>query len=240
SVCSLIEEKLKFICDEKAELEDILRKANTQFSNDVGVFVLYDKYVGVFKDTVLLEDEHVHVDDFHLGDGEKFGTDVAGEKQTAFEAEDVNDEVVNETKEDKFSEETFTQWIEGNIEWFGEVIDCLYDAHYEEDLFVWPSKVPVDVHRPKTVEGRVTCSSPKKRISKSSAYLSSPYMNKKTVVIAQVKRLEFVLGNSLFAMQGDTLETVFQTSIGPDVSSVHLNMETLAPTLWINANVMDC
>ncbi|GKF43452.1 hypothetical protein Tco_0130004, partial [Tanacetum coccineum] len=33
SVCSLIEEKLKFICDEKAELEDILRKANTQFSN---------------------------------------------------------------------------------------------------------------------------------------------------------------------------------------------------------------
>ncbi|GJS33259.1 reverse transcriptase domain-containing protein [Tanacetum coccineum] len=105
----------------KAELEDIMRKANTQFLNDVGVFVLYEKYVGVFKDTVLLEDEHVHVDDFHLGDGEKFGTDVAGEKQTAFEAEDVNDEVVNEAEEDKFSEETFTQWIEGNIEWFGEL-----------------------------------------------------------------------------------------------------------------------
>ncbi|GJZ04488.1 hypothetical protein Tco_0537763, partial [Tanacetum coccineum] len=94
SVCSLIEEKFKFICDEKAELEDILRKANTQFSNDVGVFVLYEKYVGVFKDTVLLEDEYVHVDDFHPGDGEKFGTDVAGEKQTTFEAEDVNDKVV--------------------------------------------------------------------------------------------------------------------------------------------------
>ncbi|GKE17366.1 hypothetical protein Tco_1424943, partial [Tanacetum coccineum] len=146
SVCSLIEEKLKFICDEKAELEDILRKANTQFPNDVGVFVLYEKYVGVFKDIVLLEDEH-------------------------------------------------------------------------EDLFVWPSKVPVDVHRLKTAEGRVTCSSPKKRISKPSAYLSSPYMNKKT---------------------GDTLETVFQTSIGPGVSSVRLNMETLAPTLWIDANVVDC
>ncbi|GJT75235.1 hypothetical protein Tco_1041960 [Tanacetum coccineum] len=114
------------LCDvEKAELEDILRKANTQFPNDVGVFVLYEKYVGVFKDTVLLEDEH-------------------------------------------------------------------------EDLFVWPSKVPVDVHRPKTAKGRVTCSS-KKRISKPSAYLSSPYMNKKTVVIAQVKRLEFVLGNSCSA-----------------------------------------
>ncbi|GKD01272.1 ulp1 protease family, C-terminal catalytic domain-containing protein, partial [Tanacetum coccineum] len=209
SVCSLIEEKLKFICDEKAELEDILRKANTQFLNDVGVFVLYEKYVGVFKDTVLLEDEYVHVVDFHPGDGEKFGTDVAGEKQTTFEAEDVNDKVVNEAEEDKFLEETFTQWIEGNIEWFGEVIDCLYDAHYEEDLFVWPLKVPVDVHRPKTAEGRV-------------------------------KRLEFVLGNSVFAMQGDTLETVFQTSTGRDVSSIRLNMETLAPTLWIYANVVDC
>ncbi|GJT74110.1 hypothetical protein Tco_1040835 [Tanacetum coccineum] len=167
SVCSLIEEKLKFISDEKAELEDILRKANTQFLKDVGVRVLYEKYVGVFKDTVLLEEEQVHVDDFHPGDGEKFGTDVSGEKQTAFEAEDVNEEV--------------------------------------EDLFVLPSKIPVDVHYPETAEGRVTRSSPKKRISKPSAYLSSPYMNKKTVLIAQVKRLEFVLGNSVFAMQGDTL-----------------------------------
>ncbi|GJW92953.1 hypothetical protein Tco_0172625 [Tanacetum coccineum] len=244
-VCSLIEEKLKFISDEKAELEDILRKANTQFMNDEGIRVLYEKYVGVFKETMLFEEKQVHVDDFHPGDGEKFGTDVAGEKHTAFEAEDVNEEVVNEVEEDKFEEETFTQWIKGNIEWFGEVIDCLYDGYYEEDLFVWPSKVPVDVHRPETIEGRVTRSSPQKRISKPSAYLSSPYMNNKMVVIAQVKRLEFVLGivclrcraillsgNSLFPW-----ESVFQTSTGPDVSSIRLNMETLAPTLWIDANV---
>ncbi|GKB49961.1 hypothetical protein Tco_0900714 [Tanacetum coccineum] len=237
SVCSLIEEKLKFISVEKVELKDILRKANTQFLNDEDVRVLYKKYVGVFKETVLLEEEQVNVDDFHPGDGEKFGTDVAVEKQTAVEAEDVNEEVMNEAEEDKFKDETFTQWIEGNIEWFGEVIDCLYNGHYEEDLFVWPSKVHVDVHHPEIPEGRVTRSSPKKRISKSSAYLSSPYMNKKTVVIAQVKRLEFVLGNSLFAMQGYTLETIFQTSTGPDVSFVHLNMETLTPTLWID---VDC
>ncbi|GKD53985.1 hypothetical protein Tco_1287372, partial [Tanacetum coccineum] len=82
SVCSLIEEKLKIISDEKAELEDLMRKANTQFPNDEDVRELYEKYEGVFKEIVLLEEEQVHVDDFHPGDGEKFGTDVAGEKQT--------------------------------------------------------------------------------------------------------------------------------------------------------------
>ncbi|GJY08488.1 hypothetical protein Tco_0375542 [Tanacetum coccineum] len=54
----------------------------------------------------------------------------------------------------------------------------------------------------------------------------------KTKVIALIKRLEFVLGNSLFSMQGDKLETVFQIRNGPDVSSIRLNMETLAPRLF--------
>ncbi|GJR30771.1 ulp1 protease family, C-terminal catalytic domain-containing protein [Tanacetum coccineum] len=65
-------------------------------------------------------------------------------------------------------------------------------------------------------------------------------MNKRTKVTSLIKRLEFVLGNSLFAMQGDKYETVFQTRSGHDLSSVRLNMETLAPRLWIDANVIDC
>ncbi|GJR47912.1 ulp1 protease family, C-terminal catalytic domain-containing protein [Tanacetum coccineum] len=64
-VCSLIEEKLKIISDEKAELENLLRKANTQFPNDEDVRELYDEYGGVFKETVFLEEEQVHVDDVH-------------------------------------------------------------------------------------------------------------------------------------------------------------------------------
>ncbi|GJX73908.1 hypothetical protein Tco_0312503 [Tanacetum coccineum] len=82
SVCTLIEEKFKIISDEKAELEDLMRKSNTQFPNDEYVRELYEKYGGVFKETVLLEEEQVHVDDFHPGDGEKIRTDVVGEKQT--------------------------------------------------------------------------------------------------------------------------------------------------------------
>nr|GEX35289.1 hypothetical protein [Tanacetum cinerariifolium] len=111
SVCSLIEKKLKIISDAKAELEDLLRKAK----------------------------EHVHVDDFYLGDGEKVGTDVASEKQAMVEAKDIVEDV--------------------------------------DDLFVWPAKVQ---------------------------------------------------------------ETVFQTRTRPDVSSIRLNMETLKPRLWIDANVVDC
>nr|GEZ47782.1 hypothetical protein [Tanacetum cinerariifolium] len=47
--------------------------------------------------------------------------------------------------------------------------------------------------------------SPKKRVVKPSSYLLSPYMNKKTNVVPKITRLEFILGNSLFAMQGDKM-----------------------------------
>ena len=66
---------------------------------------------------------------------------------------------------------------------------------------------------PQTPEGMVTRFSKgspdspnlKKRVVKPSSYLCSPYMNEKTVVITLLKRLEFMLGNSLFAMQGNKM-----------------------------------
>ncbi|GKF24275.1 hypothetical protein Tco_0076597, partial [Tanacetum coccineum] len=93
---------------------------------------------------------------------------------------------------------------------------------------------------PQTPQQVVTCSSPNKMIIKPPTYLTYPCMNKRTQVTSLIKRLEFVLGNSLFAMQGDKYETVFQASSGYDVSSVGVNMETLAPRLWIDSNVIDC
>nr|GEV35540.1 hypothetical protein [Tanacetum cinerariifolium] len=100
---------------------------------------------------------------------------------------------------EEFKVETFTQWIEGNIDWVREE-------------YVKPVK-PVN----------------------------SPYMCRRIDVIARCKRIEFVLGNSLFAMEGDKYETFFQSFSGyRELSSVRVNMETLAPTLWIDANVIDC
>ncbi|GKF96424.1 hypothetical protein Tco_0289159 [Tanacetum coccineum] len=90
-------------------------------------------------------------------------------------------------------EETFTQWIDKNIDWVGE-----------DDFCAWPRVVqPITAMCPQTPQRVVTRSSPNKSIVKPSAYLKSPYMNKRTKVIPLIKRLEFVLGNSLFAMQDD-------------------------------------
>ncbi|GJW80736.1 ulp1 protease family, C-terminal catalytic domain-containing protein [Tanacetum coccineum] len=71
--------------------------------------------------------------------------------------------------------------------------------------------------------------SPGKRIVKPSSYLLSTYMNKKTKVVLKITRLEFIIGNSLFAMQGDKI-----------VYGIRLNLETLAPGLRIDSNVIDC
>ncbi|PWA89949.1 hypothetical protein CTI12_AA105910 [Artemisia annua] len=96
----------------------------------------------------------------------------------------------------------------------------------QEEFLNWPRVVqPVNTDCPRTPERVVTRSSPKKRIVKPSSYLSSPYENKPTKVIALLKRIEFELGN------------IFQTRSGDhEVSAVQLNMETLAPSLWIDNN----
>nr|GEW02587.1 hypothetical protein [Tanacetum cinerariifolium] len=100
---------------------------------------------------------------------------------------------------EEFKVETFTRWIEGNIDWVGEG-------------YVKPVKT-----------------------------VNTPYMCRRIDVITRYKRIEFVLGNSLFAMEGDKYETVFQSLGGyRELSSVPVNMETLAPTLCIDANVIDC
>nr|GEZ09037.1 RNA-directed DNA polymerase, eukaryota [Tanacetum cinerariifolium] len=117
-------------------------------------------------------------------------------------------------------------------------VNAVQDGEADEDLFVWPRAVQlISVVCPQTPQRVVTRSSPTKSIVKPPTYMSFPYMNKRTKVTSLIQRLEFVLGNSLFAMQGDN-ETVFQTRSGQDLSSVCLNMETLAPRLWIDSNVI--
>ncbi|GKE45190.1 hypothetical protein Tco_1472474, partial [Tanacetum coccineum] len=83
--------------------------------------------------------------------------------------------------------------------------------------------------------------SPNKRMVKPSSYLLSPYMNKKIKVLPKINRSEFMIGTSLFAMQRDKIETVFETTSGEEkVFGIRLNMETLSPGLCIDANVVDC
>nr|GEV35475.1 ulp1 protease family, C-terminal catalytic domain-containing protein [Tanacetum cinerariifolium] len=130
---------------------------------------------------------------------------------------------------EEFEVETFTQWIEGNIDWVRE-----------DEFHAWPRVVePVNMVQPSTPE-RVF-SSPSKEYVKPVKPVNLPYMCRRIDVAARCKRVEFMLGNNLFAMEGDKYETVFQ-SLGcyRELSSVRVNMETLAPTLWIDANVIYC
>ncbi|GJX07139.1 ulp1 protease family, C-terminal catalytic domain-containing protein [Tanacetum coccineum] len=219
----MIEEKISVISAEKIALEDLLKRANAEFQNDEKVIELYEKYRRLFKQSVFLEDFQADIDDFDNNDDDRggknddHGSDNVGKKKESA-AKDVG-------KKDGVNAEK-------------DGVNAVQEGEAHEDLFVWPRAVqPLSAVCPQRV---VTRSSPKKSIVKPPSYLNSPYMNKRTKVIPLIKRLEFVLGNSLFAMQGDKYETVFQASSGHDVSSVRVNMETLAPRLWIDSNVIDC
>ncbi|GJX66578.1 peptidase C48, SUMO/sentrin/Ubl1 [Tanacetum coccineum] len=220
-ICEMIEEKLSSISKEKAEVETLLRDANKEFPNDDNVKQLFEQYKGFFKETVLLEEAKAQkVPQNVKPKPAVMKTKEAAEKPKPA-AENVK-ELAEKPKEPagddyqvvraatvmkaedrkEFEVESFTQWIEGNIDWVGEVMET--------------------------------------SIEKPVKPVNSPYMCRRIDVTARCKRVEFVLGNSLFAMEGDKYETVFQSLGGyRDLSSVRLNMETLAPTLWINANVID-
>ncbi|GJR96938.1 hypothetical protein Tco_0269112 [Tanacetum coccineum] len=248
----MIEEKLSSISKEKAEVETLLRDANKEFPNDDNVKQLFEQYKGFFKETVLLEEAKAqkapqnvkpkpaeNVKELaekakELAEKSQKAPQNVKPKPAAVKTKEAAEkpkpaaknvkELAEKPKEPagddyqvvraatvmkaedrkEFELESFTQWIEGNIDWVGEV--------RETSLIEKPVK-PVN----------------------------SPYMCRRIDVTARCKRVEFVLGNSLFAMDGDKYETVFQSLGGyHDLSSVRVNMETLAPTLLIDANVIDC
>nr|GFA82573.1 ulp1 protease family, C-terminal catalytic domain-containing protein [Tanacetum cinerariifolium] len=120
--------------------------------------------------------------------------------------------------------ENFTQCLEKNVDLveegdiFGDKSATLKAMNQE----ITPEKLPT----------QKASHIPKKRAVKPSSFLLSPYMNKKTNDVPKITRLEFILGNSLFAMQGDKIENVFEAHFGKFiVYGVRLNLESLAPGL---------
>ncbi|PWA66292.1 hypothetical protein CTI12_AA334370 [Artemisia annua] len=85
----------------------------------------------------------------------------------------------------------------------------------------------------KEVEEEIT----EKRVRKPSRFLVSPYMNKKTDVRKATHPDEMMVTDELFSMMGDPMEFVFETDCG--AVTIRDNMQTLAPTLKIEANVID-
>ncbi|GJU70264.1 hypothetical protein Tco_1256523 [Tanacetum coccineum] len=94
-------------------------------------------------------------------------------------------------KLEKIDDEEIWMMMMGDL--FGDNSATLEAMNQE----ITPEKLPTQKASP----------SPKKRDVKPSSYLLSPYMNKKTNVVPKITRLEFILGNSLFAMQGNKILT---------------------------------
>ncbi|GJU57124.1 hypothetical protein Tco_1234890 [Tanacetum coccineum] len=94
--------------------------------------------------------------------------------------------------------ENYTQWLEKNLDLVGEG-DLFGDNSATRELM---NKGPVTSERMPTPKASPIA---KKRVVKPSPYMLSPYMNKKTNVVPKITRSEFILGNSVFAMQGDKI-----------------------------------
>nr|GEX32999.1 hypothetical protein [Tanacetum cinerariifolium] len=172
---------------------------------------LHEKYVNLFKDLISFEDDgnrdNVGDDDDENGDDDGGNVDNdANDCDGNGDEEDMNegDKDPNGSNPSfgfsNISLEDFGNDSEKNVDLVGEVIDCvtaeyLYATLEAMNQEITPEKLPTQKGSP----------NPKKRAVKPSSYLLSPYMNKKTNVVPKITKLEFILGNSLFAMQGDKM-----------------------------------
>nr|GEV74119.1 hypothetical protein [Tanacetum cinerariifolium] len=223
-------EKLAIICFERVFLEDLMRKASS----------VYSGYGNVDED---LNDKEP------LGSNLSFGFSKVSlddfNKQPSGSGKSPKNQVVEKESVDPSVQEyeilstpdSYTQWLERNADSVEELTNSITYEYLYCDLFGQNLVImevlnqgPFTPDRMPTRASKVSPSS-EKRVVKPSFYLLSSYMNKKKKV-PKFTRMEFIVGNSLFAMQGDKMGFV--------VYGIRLNMETLATSLWIDANIIDC
>nr|GEW99307.1 hypothetical protein [Tanacetum cinerariifolium]GEX01541.1 hypothetical protein [Tanacetum cinerariifolium] len=206
------EENLAEICFERVLLENLMRKASSDYPGDGKLVELQEKYVKVFRDPISF-DVDVDVDagndrnrDDDWDDDNDNDSDGNGDE------EDVNDGDKDPNRSNPsfgFSKISLDDFCNDSGPTGIESVDPTeQETIVEGDLFggnsatleamnqeITPEKLPTQKASP----------SPKKRDVKPSSYLLSPYMNKKTNVVPKITRLEFILRNIMFAMQGDKM-----------------------------------
>ncbi|GJW70099.1 integrase, catalytic region, zinc finger, CCHC-type containing protein [Tanacetum coccineum] len=222
--------------DDDAEVDDVANEDDYDNVDENDSSVI-DKEVHVEDDGNRVVDGNGDVQDDNGGSKKQVEST---EKQSVDPTDPTGEENVFEEENDiTCTPESYTQWLDANADFVleGDALDAInLDIVRMEES----DAVPVTPERLATRVSKLS-PSPEKRRVKPSSYLLSPYMNKTTKVLPKITRLEFIVGNSLFAMRGDKIEHVFETSSGLEkVFGIRLNMETLAPGLWIDANVVDC
>ncbi|GJT40684.1 hypothetical protein Tco_0940549 [Tanacetum coccineum] len=76
-----------------------------------------------------------------------------------------------------------------------------------------------------------------KRANKPSRFIVSPYINKKTATKGNTVHDEMMICSYLFSMEGSEFDFIFETKEGN--ATIRDYMQTLAPTLKIESNVID-
>ncbi|GKE79322.1 hypothetical protein Tco_1545442, partial [Tanacetum coccineum] len=177
------EEKLSLICAESVMLEDYMRKASLKCHGDGEFVALHEKYLNLFKDPISFKDD---------GNGDNVGDDDDDENGDDDDG-NVDEEYVNEGDKDP-NESNLILVLARLGDLFG---DNSVTKEVMNQGLLTPERMLTSVSN--------VSPSPEKQIVKPSCYMLSPYMNKKTKVVPKIKRLEFILGNSLFAMEGDKM-----------------------------------
>ncbi|GKA87556.1 ulp1 protease family, C-terminal catalytic domain-containing protein [Tanacetum coccineum] len=223
-------------------LEEYMRKARLENPGDGKFIGLHEKYFNLFKDPISFDDDGNgnNVGDDFDGNGDD-GDDEANDGDGNVNENDVNESEEGENTVENYgimsSPEEFTQWLNKNVNLVGEACDSIATEYLHGDLFGDNSAAREALNEVVTPQIQPT----QKRVVKPSSYVLSPYMNKKTNVVPKITKMEFIVGNSLFAMQGDKLENVFEAHFEKFVLyGIRLNLETLSPGLWLDANVIDC
>nr|GEW61021.1 PH-interacting protein [Tanacetum cinerariifolium] len=177
--------------DEDGNLDDDVRNVDDVGNGDDGGNVGVGRNKAVQENETIQENETVEENE------------TVQKNETIEEQQDEEHLVVEEAVEENeilSTPETYTQWLDRNANFVGEgnVLDqVLENTKVVNACPVTPERMPTHLSK--------LSPSPRKRMVKPSSYLLSPYMNKKTNFFSKITKLEFIMGNSLFAMQGDKM-----------------------------------
>ncbi|GJZ53379.1 peptidase C48, SUMO/sentrin/Ubl1 [Tanacetum coccineum] len=139
------------------------------------------------------------------------------------------------------SPEEYSQWLSKNVYEVGESCDAITDEYLYGDLFGDNVEVREAITKLANTENIATPEILLTQKEVLTPSIVSPYMNRrKTNVLSKITKTEFVVANSLFAMEGDKIENAFEASFGEfTLYGCRLNLETLSPGLFLDSEVID-
>ncbi|GJT05331.1 ulp1 protease family, C-terminal catalytic domain-containing protein [Tanacetum coccineum] len=139
------------------------------------------------------------------------------------------------------SPEEYLQWLSKNVYEVGESCDAITDEYLYGDLFGDNVEAREAIAKLANTENVATPEILLTQKEVLTPSIVSPYMNRrKTNVLSKITKTEFVVANSLFAMEGDKIENAFEASFGEfTLYGCRLNLETLSPGLFLDSEVID-